>query len=57
MVAKLKPIDMSFDEALTRLAKVPRKPKPAQGVDKKPDLPNNKSNGASTSPPHSVKKT
>ncbi|MBL8523681.1 MAG: hypothetical protein JNN20_08330 [Betaproteobacteria bacterium] len=30
MVEKLKPLNMSFDEALTRLAKVPKSKKPVQ---------------------------
>jgi len=56
MVAKLKPLNMSFDEALTRLAKVPQKSKTANGLDKKPDSINNKNNGVSKNPPHLVKK-
>ena len=55
MAEKLKPLNMSFDEALTRLAKVPRSPKQAKGVDKGGKLPNNKK-GTGDSPPLVVKK-
>lgn len=59
MVAKLNPINMDLNEALTRIAKVPRKliGKDKKTLDKSKDLPNNLKNGVSASPPHVVKKT
>jgi hypothetical protein len=56
LVEKLKPLNMSFDEALTRLAKVPK----SKGKDKVAEtkkLPNNKNKGTGASPSPLVKKT
>ena len=58
MTEKLKHLDMSFDEALTRLSKVPKRQNSnnaVEPVEKKEGLPNNKKR-VSESPPHLVKK-
>ena len=56
MAEKLKPLNMSFDEALTRLARVPRSAGTKPTVEKKVKLANNKK-GASASRPPVVKKS
>ena len=56
MPEKLKPLNMSFNEALARLSKVPKNKTLKGELDKKGKLPNNNESGESKSPPHVVKK-